>query len=603
MIFPDVAPSRAECQRQVIEALTSDGLRLYVDASVLIHCYEMSRSACEELLAALDARGRAVRVPVWSAKETWDHTRGLPARWPLAKTAGTLNRRLQDFRSESLRYVDERTWDDIGVDQFTRELEEAVIKVEALTRRVERIEPGHDDANARLLPFIAGHTLSSDMASIYEEVARTGELRFAHEVPPGFADGGSRTAMNEGVEEESSLQAKGKKRNRYGDLIMWLEALQDCASGEGDEPEAKHLVILTRDNSKKDWVYNPERVADEDGKLLQNGGLVTLPLPLLVQEAKQRCPTLESVHTLSLEMFTQVARMAFGARLGNLIRALQSSSRQARVARAATPRPELSQAPEGEVDVSFSSLDMMFEPAPEERDSPVWANIAGLRAEGWTIPNEAAGALVEVTPTASPDQLKQMGRGIVAASNEDALEPADLANAILNNAEIAPSVRANLLVGMLGETYFDEDGEAKKPEASPDIVSALFAHASDPDTRRAFEITIDERLQPVRRLYLALPGEPERKIRLEIQLNQSVLVGAQADGRELLEDNAPESRRLAIARSSSALSVADLVAAIAREFVVPVDVLEVDGPTNFEIEIPERMGFIAWGPTTGEQLR
>jgi hypothetical protein len=55
MIFPEVAPSRSECMRQVQEAFRSDGARVYVDASVLIHCYEMSRSAREELLHALDA--------------------------------------------------------------------------------------------------------------------------------------------------------------------------------------------------------------------------------------------------------------------------------------------------------------------------------------------------------------------------------------------------------------------------------------------------------------------------------------------------------------------------------------------------------------------
>jgi hypothetical protein len=598
MIFPDVAPSRADCQRQIVEALASPGLRLYVDSSVLIHCYEMSRSACEELLSALDLLGTSVRVPVWTAKETWERTRQLPHKRPLAKTAGTLIKRLQDLRSESLRYVDEGTFDNVGVDEFTKDFDEAVASVETLMKMVERIEPGHDDANALLLPFIANHALSSDMRDIYAEVAETGETRYVHEVPPGFADGGVRTVPVMGAEEEDQLQLKGKKRNRFGDLIMWLEALQDCA-----EDTATHLMILTRDNTKKDWVYNPERVKGDDGKLQQNGGLITLPLPLLVQEAVARCPSLDGVHVLSLEMFTQVARTALGARVDNLVRALQAQSSPVRAQRAGAARPERAAPTDGQLDVSFSSLDMIYEPPQEEQDDPIWANIEQLRAEGWTAQNEAAVALEDLALNATPDQLKQIGRGIIAASNEAALEPVNLANSLLNNPNASAEVRANLLVGMLAETYFNEDGEAVKPVAIPEITTALFAHAADADTKRAYEVTIDEPLAPIRRLYLALPGENERKISLEIQLNQSTLVGTQADGKELLEANAPESRRMAIAGRKGGAAVADLVGAIAREFVLPAALFEIVGPSNFEIEIPERMGFIAWGPTTGEHLR
>lgn len=601
MIFPDVAPSRTECQRQITDALKSNGARLYVDASVLIHCYEMSRSACEELLVALDGFGDRVRVPVWSAKETWDHTRELPSKRPLAKTAGGLNKRLQDFRTESLRYVDERTFGDMSLEQYTTAVDDAVASVEALAKRAERIEPGHDDANAKLLPFIATHSLSSNMVEIYAEVHRTGELRFSHEVPPGFGDGGTKaTAQAEGDVEETAPLPKGKKRNRYGDLIMWLETLQDCtASG------SQHLIILTRDNSKKDWVYKPDRVMGDDDRLQQNGGLITLPHPLLAQEAKQRCPTLQGVHVISLEMFTQILRAGFGARVGNLARALQASDRPAKVPAQRQERqadqPPVE--PDAAQDVTFGSQDMMYEPAADERDNPIWQQIAGLRSEGWTAQNAAASALLDLIPAATPDELKQIGRGVVAASNEDAVGPVELVQQVLGNSDLPASTRANLLVGMLAETYFDENGEAKKPAAHPEITTALFAYASDPATRRAYEATVDEPLGPIRRLYLALPGEPERQIRLELLLTGSVLKGGQANDVDILEADAPESRRITIGGRAGETPVSELVANIAKEFVVPASMFHVDGPTNFQIEVPERMGFIGWGPTTGEQLR
>lgn len=600
MIFPDVAPLRADSQRLVTDALRSRAMRLYVDASVLIHCYEISRSACEELLTALDSFGDSVKVPVWSAKETWDHTRALPSRRPLSRTVSGLNKKLQEFRSESLRYVDERTFDDMSLEQYTTEVDDAVNSLERLARRAENIEPGHDDANARLLPFIAAHGLSSDLAAIYDEVQRTGEMRFSHEVPPGFADGGQKNGPSaEADSEDLPSQLKGKKRNRYGDLIMWLEALADVKA-----TNSEHLIILTRDNSKRDWVYKPERVVGDDGRLQQNAGLITLPLPLLVEEAKQRCPGVSSVHVISLEMFVTVLRSGFTARVGNLARALQAS---ARPSRSTAPRSDRSfdrhPATFPSNDISFSSQDMMYEPSPDEAQSPIWQHIEGLRAEGWTAQNDASSELADLIPSATAVELKQIGRGVVAASSEDAVGPIELALFVLQSDGIEPAVKANFLVGILAETYFDENGEPKKPASHPDIVSAVFGSAVIPETRRAFQVTVDEPLGPIRRLYLALPGEPEREINLQVQLAGQVLRGLQADDVDLLEPDAPESRRIAVGGEAVEMPLSELVATIAREFVVPVRMLRVEGPTNFQITIPERAGFVSWGPTTAEQLR
>lgn len=579
-------------QRQVVDALRAETTRLYVDSSVLLHCYEMSRSACEELLSALDSLGARVRVPVWCAKETWEISRGLSSKKPLLRIAGQLNQRMTDFRNHSLRYVDERTFDDLTVDQYAAALEGAVSNLEQLAKRVEKIEPGHDAANARLLPFIAEHCLNSDMTAIYTEVQTTAETRFSHEVPPGHGDGGTKSAP-EGEEEaeDQAPQQKGKKRNRYGDLIMWLEALADCRESTG-----QHLVILTRDNTKKDWAHNPDRVLGDDGRPQQNGGLITLPLPMLALEAKRRCPDLQTVHVISLELFTQVMRSSFGARVSNLARALQSGTRSARA-----PRTVDRQGAGPVGDLRFGSSDMMFEPAERDADRPIWRVLEDLRADGWSVRNEAAAQLPDLVGDATDDELKQVGRGLLSAGNEDAVVPIETAVQLLDDGALSTHARANIIIGLLAETYFDGNGEPKKPAAHPDIAMALFAHGDDPQTKRAYDLTVEERIGPMRRLYLALPGEAAASIRLQVQVSNGQLVGVQANDKELLEPNAPPARRMAIAASQVPLG--QLVAAIAREFVVPVALLEVDGPTGYDVTIPERMGFIAWGPNTGEQLR
>lgn len=597
MRFPEAEPSRSECLGKVSDALLSEKARVYVDASVLIHCYEVSRSACEELITNLEGLSARVRVPIWSAKETWEHTRLLPSRRPLVGQAGQIVRRVQAFRAESLRYVDERTFDDMTHEEYSRAVDTVVADVVALMRKAERIVPEHGAVNGRLLPFIERHTLASDMPAIYDEVRRTGETRFSHEVPPGFADGGQRpTAEIDGEAEEGGVRRQGKVRNRYGDLIMWLEALQDCVGADVD-----HLVILTRDNSKRDWAYKPERVLDDDGRPQQNGGLVTLPLPLLVQEARVRCARDLDVHVMSLEMFTQVRRTSFGARVGNLVRALQPQLPSRRSTSRADHATEA--AGSGESRVDFGSRDMMYEPTAEEASQPVWRSIAALRAEGWTVRNAAAAALTDLIADARPTALKQIGRGIVAAARDDAIGPIDLASQTLENDELGIDARANVLSGMLGETYLDDRGEPVKPMSHPTVTELLFAYAIETGLRSAYTAVLEGALGPVRRLYLALPNEDDRRIRIEIDVQEGMLLGLRGNGVELIERDSPTHRRLPVEGGSVRLTADELLQLVAREFVVPSSMLVLDGPLGHPVAIPERMGFVNWGPLTGRQLR
>lgn len=567
-----------------------------MDSSVLIHCYEMSRSACDELLSALESLGERVRVPVWCAKETWENTRRITSKRPLQKTAGSLNKRLSEFRNHSLRYVDERTFNDMSVEQYTAELDEAVRKVENLAKRVEKIESMHDSASARLIPFIESRVLSSDMVGIYAEVQDTGETRYTHEVPPGFGDGGFKTVAEGDEDVEESQQLKGKRKNRFGDLIMWLEILADCGSSDGE-----HLIVLTRDNTKRDWVHNPERVTDEQGGLQQNVGLITIPLPMLTQEAKRRCGRLRTTHVISLELFAQIMRGSFGARIGNLARALQAAARSN--VSAAAERTLERPAHEGDTvgELSFGSADMIFEPAEAEADREIWQVLKDLKADGWALQNDAASRLPALLADAGDDELKQAGRALMNASNEDAVGPVETALQIVDSDLLSTHAKANVIIGLLAEAYFGDDGEPRKPAAHPDIVSALFEHGRDEATRKAYELAVTERLAPIKRLYLALPGEDAVDIRIEVHTRGGQLLGVQANDRELLESDAPESRRLP--STDEPVAIGDLLAALAREFVIPLAWLKVEGPTNFEVAIPERMGFIAWGPNTGEQLR
>ncbi len=73
MLFHDVSPSRDESVAEISAALQAEKGRVYLDTNVLIHCYEMSALASNDLLSALGRYGSRVGVPIWAANETWEH--------------------------------------------------------------------------------------------------------------------------------------------------------------------------------------------------------------------------------------------------------------------------------------------------------------------------------------------------------------------------------------------------------------------------------------------------------------------------------------------------------------------------------------------------
>jgi hypothetical protein len=65
MLFHEIALSRDEILQKVADALQSEEAGIFLDASLLIHCYEVSGGARDELLAALTKLRTRVKVPLW----------------------------------------------------------------------------------------------------------------------------------------------------------------------------------------------------------------------------------------------------------------------------------------------------------------------------------------------------------------------------------------------------------------------------------------------------------------------------------------------------------------------------------------------------------
>jgi hypothetical protein len=585
--FPDVIPSIEKCFADVASGILEESGLIFLDASILIHCYEMNPQARDELLDAFEQWGARVFVPTWAAAEVWEYIRSRIAPMPLQSPAARTKKELARFKREAVRYVDDATIDGLNKEEFEQQLAGAIDGVLAMIGKVENHQPRSDQTTARLLPFIESRRLGSDLNAIFASLSSTGNMRLGHRVPPGFGDFSPERDIDDETEASTSPKGRGKQKNSFGDVIIWLEILDTCKT-----QEATQLVLLTKDTTKGDWAYAPKKVRDADGRPQNNEGQITLPLPLLMHEATVAASSLTGVHVVSVEMLAQVLQKNLKMSVPNLARALQAHDDDNNPARqAATPAEAL----DDDAVPQLSSTDMVYHyPYGDAVDDAIRA----LHDEGWKAQNAAARSLDLLLPQAQPDQRLQIGRALVAAALDNAVQPIEFLQRALATNQLA---KRSLLVGVLAQLYIAESGEPKRPQSPEMLTDLIFEYESLDELQGAYKAVLD-RLRPARRKYLALPGDHAVPVHVELALNGTVLRGASVGGVPVLEELA-HTRPVLRAVGDAASTAGEILAEIAREFVVPLKLLTVDRPTNFEITVPKHVGFVDWGPTTGTLLR
>lgn len=593
MLFPSPSPSLEASTRRIADALQADGGRIYLDANVLIHCYEMSAGASEDLLKTLERYGERVGVPIWAARETWDFITKRSKRRPLEALAARIKRDFAVFRRETTRYIDDNALREQSKDEYQRDLGDALDSVAEKINLVAPHEPKIDQTTDRVLPFVEARRLPSLLRPILDEVARTAGFRAAHRIPPGFADAPT-TVGDESDAETDRPKGKGKTVNPNGDLIIWQEILADCVRNT-----AEHLIIVTKEQ-KDDWVYLPKKVKDDQGRLQNNGTGIMLPQPLLVQEAQEMCPSLETVSIVSVELLAAIWT-AQGFDVARLAAALQSEGDDGdreQEEEDAPPRRADGAAEEAYTAV-FRSADLNFEPTD---DDELGRLILGLGVEGWRSQNQAVRRLVPQLGNLDRDQRIYVGRELASAALAGAVEPAELLDRVLADTNLSHALRADLLIGALAQTYIDDAGEPKKPAASRAVADTLFRQQGNPELTDAFAAVL-QRLGALTREYLSLPSGVETAIPLEIALQSGQLVNVTTGDVPLLEADAPPSRALQRSGNDAVMTVGELLDILAKEFVVPASSFTTDLSSDTKITVPETLGFVVWGPKTGNYLR
>jgi hypothetical protein len=236
------------------------------------------------------------------------------------------------------------------------------------------------------------------------------------------------------------------------------------------------------------------------------------------------------------------------------------------------------------------------------RGDEIDALIRSLPGEGWRAQNQTVREIEPLIHRADRDQLIQIGRGLANAANDGALEPVELLRRMFSAPTTKPTARSNILIGVLAQIYIAETGELKKPVSHPELTALVYDHEKDGTLGAAYAAVVD-RASPQRRTYLGLPTDHADEIRLVFTLEGRRLNGLSANGNALLEPDAPQSRALRRLGPATNWAVTELLTELAREFVVPPKALLPDVRDNMQIQVPENMGYVRWGPNTGLPLR
>jgi PIN like domain len=576
------------------DALEAQSTRFYLDTSLLMWLIRLGPQARSQFIEWCHTRPTdAVRVPIWAAHELHHHVIAGTVRSNVQKTISDTLAKYDEFR----RLASERADDAICLAKgyadrtsYIAELEQSVIRLDKLSKVIELDDPQIRQAADEVIEFVNVHVLASDIAPLMERLSVTGAFRFSHHVPPGFLD--------------------RKEENRYGDVIIWEEIIEDLSAARLDHDDHQlHAVFISRD-SKTDWVSAAPFVRNLAGQAQRPNRDqeldVTLAHPLLVHDFAHRAKGdrlyishpgfLASVLTFSARRRGETCRIESwhaAAHRSDLLSRLAGSLLPDATTPIVTERPA---SPAQPVAVPAPTRVVAPDAAESALDIIDTGSILALRSTTEVLqyqealPGEQSDLLVGWLQQLVQGDLSpyKVGQVIAELSIRESPGWPEQVPAVLES--LAATLDSNSLnrfaLSLIMHAYFDRFGDPlRRPRAKLGAV--------------VLDLERDERLRPAFRALhrlltqadIQLPYVPgaaaRRSVRFDIDLMsgsgntprhvRDIRLGGESTLTDLLDDNSPRSLSSLLGRSpSDGCFVGELRMLIAHEYLVPADLLSGD---------------------------
>lgn len=614
-----------------IAALASDPQTfVFLDTNILAYLYKLHEAARREFFEWSDTVAAANRlsIPGWAASEYLSRvtSKALDSYTPKSKEPSQAKKALDALYETASLFVDEPLLRRISFHgdraAYLNGFRQAINDLEQFTRAFsQQFDPGV--IHQQIVEHLSAAILNSDLAALCTRASREGSVRFEHRFPPGFRDG-------------------NKDENRFGDLIIWFEILDQSAANAAVFPK----VLFITNDEKSDWVYAPKmRTKIVAGARKSVGNFdpeIKLADPRLVSEFQHRTQNTNFV-ICSLATLVEGLSKVNAAQFAQLAAAIQINTQESEPSPPTAAEAEASEEsppgdgggaipaepspvavkvpPGGDAPVELPPELPRVQPAgPVEprlyydlealqdsqyqADAPSDINsvIRALKSLNWYTQNPAIVKIQTIRDEDfTPSSWFVLGRNIYQAACGNSQKAMEFMAALESQlAQFPRETAQHLLAGMLFEIYFDAHGQFR------DV--AKFGYADKPLALVADPANDDARTFILFHLYnyrawlKFLPGDREQRTvqvvstpvvqqdtpppRLPVRELQSVTL----DGIELIRDLADQANaQLAGLLGQSKLSQESLKSNISKDLAIPKWVLfsqfdpPVTGGTQFVV--------------------
>jgi len=520
-----------------IAALASDPQTLiFLDTNILTYLYKLHEAARLEFFQWSDGVARTNRlvIPAWAANEYLARvtSKTLDSYTPKSKEVSQATRLLNGLLETASLFVDDASLRRIGFPRdraaFIAEFRGAI---NALTPFTSVFSQNFDSGviHQQIETHLSSVILDSDLAALCAQVNREGPGRFEHRLPPGFRD-------------------EDKPENRFGDLIIWFEILEEAVRRAADFPK---VLFITRDE-KSDWVYAPkmrkEIVRGERKTVGNTQPELKFADPRLVAEFRRRAGhanlTIASIGVLveglsrtDPSLFTHIAAaIQINTEHSSSTDSTTSAppefdpeSQGAPVPEAPAEIPvetaqpvvteEIIRAPDNGVPVVSPPPRLQYDQdALKDVDYPADAPgvineiILALKSHNWYTQNPAISKIRSLRELEGLEGASWfvLGRNIYQAACGNAQKAMEFVTALETQLRQLPDdAGQHLLAGMLFEVYFDSHGVFRE-EPKFTYADKLLSVVTQPDFVDALAF-ITHHLHPHRASMKFFPGDTERK--------------------------------------------------------------------------------------------
>lgn len=278
--------------QSIVTALQDSEFLVVVDTNILAWSFRLNDAAYGELFGWLRrlAEENRLAVPAWVVHEYNHHLLQDDDAFflPHRSVGKQLLSNLSEIDRVAHLMLSEESARELGYankESALKELAGAANVIQKCVSHLARRDADQRQERIRSLEhLLSGSALKSPVQELASAAARESIGRYSNRLSPGYRDG-------------------HKSENDCGDLVIWMELLNTCASRG-----VKKAVLISNDQ-KLDWVYTPRTVVLPNGKAIsgtsEKARFVKLPKPDLLAEFERRTGG-EQLHILSTESVVEV---------------------------------------------------------------------------------------------------------------------------------------------------------------------------------------------------------------------------------------------------------------------------------------------------------